>query len=86
MESNMTITKLFYRDEEFIEELEPGMTGEKAVLELDDRNKKATLLFVPTASMVERKIAQRQAQSICRIGYVLKSGVRVAVGYSFESY
>ena len=80
----MTLTKLFYRDEEFIETLETGMTGEKAVLELDDYKKTATLLFVPTASMVDKKIAQRQAQSICRIGYVLKSGIRIAVGYRFE--
>ena len=86
MKLNMTVIKLFYSDEEFIENLEPGKTNEKAVLELDDVKKTATLLFVPTASMVDRKIAQRQAQSICRIGYVLKSGVRVAVGYSFQSY
>lgn len=80
----MTVTKLYYVDQEFTDTLEEGMTGESAVLELDDYKKTAKLLFVPTASMVDRKMAQRNAQSICRIGYVLKSGVRIAVGYDLD--
>ena len=80
----MAEIKLYYWDEQFIDELEQGATGEKGVLVLDDIKKTATLYFVPTTTNIQRKPAERMAQSICKIGYVLKSGVRVGVGFKLD--
>lgn len=73
--------KLFFKDEEFIENSDGG---EIAVLEFDEYKKKAKLLFVPNVSMIERRKGERQAQSLMRIGYVKKEGKRVGVGYELE--
>lgn len=80
----MAVVKLFYREEKFIERLEPGMTGEKGVLVLDDERKTATMYFVPTATLVEKRTAERLAQNICKVGFVLKNGVRIGVGNILE--
>ena len=74
--------KLFFKDEEFVESADLG--GEIAVLEFDEFKKKAKLLFVPKVSMIERRKAERQAQSLMRIGYVQKSGKRIGVGYDLD--
>lgn len=80
----MPVIKLFFKDEAFVESSEFG--GETAVLELDEERKKAKLLFVPNTSMIDRRKAERSAQSICKIGHVLPTGKRVGVGYNLDIY
>jgi len=74
--------KLFFKDDEFVEDA--GLGGEIAVLEFDEYKKKAKLLFVPNVSMIGRRKAERQAQSLIRIGYVVEAGKRIGVGYDLE--
>ena len=74
--------KLFFKDEKFVENADLG--GEIAVLEFDEYKKKARLLFVPKVSMIERRKAERQAQSLMRIGYVIRAGKRIGVGFDLE--
>lgn len=76
--------KLFFKDEMFVESSELG--GEVAVLEFDEFEKKAKLLFVPKTSMIERRKAERSAKSLMKIGYMLKEGRRIGVGYDLEIY
>jgi hypothetical protein len=80
----MAITRLFYRDEEYLEENKLDLGGEKGALVLDDQKKSATLYFEPKASIVDKRMAERYAQSICKIGYVLENGIRIGVGYKLE--
>lgn len=74
--------KLSFIDGEFVE-------GEKksgkilGTLELDPSGK-AKLSFSPEANLIVRRTATRQAESVCRSGFLLKSGERVGTGHELE--
>ncbi len=58
----------------------------KATLEIipDGKGGKATLTFSDDASLIERRTASRQAESICRSGFLLASGERIGIGTKLE--
>ena len=66
--------ELFYKDKEFIEPKKHVLGGESAKLELHDDKKIAILFFVLTISIIDKKIAERLAQSIYKTGFLLESG------------
>lgn len=72
------VIKLIYKDKVFTEAMgESAADSATAVLAIDETNGKALLTFSPEANLVERRTAQRQANSICKTGYLLSSGERV---------
>ena len=77
----MTIIKLFFKDTEFLEEKKLLLPEtELAILEINTETKEATLDFKPEIHFVDKKVAERQAQSICRTGFLLDSGERIGSG------
>ena len=80
----MTLIELFYKDKEYIELKRLVLGGESAKLELLKDRKIAILSFSPSISIIDKKIAERLAQSICKTGFLLESGERVGIGYTLE--
>ena len=80
----MTIVELFYKDKEFIEPKKLVLGGESAKLEFDKDKIHAVLSFSPTINIIDKKIAERLAQSICKSGFLLESGERIGIGYTLE--
>lgn len=54
-----------------------------AKLELND-NGKAELTFSPGVGLITKRKASRQAESVCRSGFLLASGERVGSGLSLD--
>ena len=80
----MVVTQLYFAEKEFLESLRNVVSDEKAVLELDDEQNKAKLRFIPTTSIVDKKIAERLALSICRSGFLLQNGERIGTGFDLD--
>jgi len=77
----MPVIKLFYKDKEYIEERKLQLPGsEQAILVIKQDEKIAELIFTPEITFVDRKVAERQAQSICKSGFLLESGERIGIG------
>lgn len=76
----MVTVKLAYKDKIFEETSEKTDTSDvNAILEIDDANQKATLTYSPDAGLIDKRTAQRQAQGICKTGFMLANGQRVGV-------
>ena len=72
--------KLYFNDNEFVEETEMQVTGtEQAVLEINTETKQANLTF-KEITFVGKKVAERQSLSICKSGFLLQSGERIGIG------
>ena len=80
----MGIIKLYYTDRIFVDSLQKVVKQEQAMLELNEEQMKAKLLFLPTISLVDKRTAERLAQNICKFGFVVENGSKVGVGYSLE--
>ena len=61
-------------------------SGSEATLELTpgSPNGTAKLSFSGEAGLITRRTASRQAESICKSGFLLKSGERVGTGMQLE--
>ncbi|MHA2089380.1 MAG: hypothetical protein ACW98K_00865 [Candidatus Kariarchaeaceae archaeon] len=77
--------KLYYIDGEFIEQPR-GIDKAEAVLELkgDGLSGTTTLTFSEGVGLITRRTASRQAESVTKSGFLLKSGERVGVGTRLE--
>ncbi|MHA2294598.1 MAG: hypothetical protein ACXADA_01205 [Candidatus Hodarchaeales archaeon] len=67
------MVKLVYKDKNFIE----GASEGEAFLDIDDDKGVAMLSFSPSASLITKRTAGRQARGICKTGFLLKNGKRV---------
>ena len=76
----MHVIKLYFKDKNFIESVGKEIEGADAILQINEEEKEALLIFTRGASLIGKRMAQRQAENICRSGYILKSGERIAKG------
>jgi hypothetical protein len=53
-----------------------------AVLILDETTQQGKLEYSPDAGLVLRRTARRQAESICKSGFLLTTGNRIGAGYN----
>ncbi|MFQ5978259.1 MAG: hypothetical protein ACXAB4_06585 [Candidatus Hodarchaeales archaeon] len=74
------MVRLTFTDTGFVEDKAEG-TG---YLDLDESNQSAVLSFTPEAGLVVKRMAQRQARSICKTGFQLRSGSRIGAGCVLE--
>lgn len=56
-----------------------------AVLILDEATQTGKLEYSPDVGLVMRRTARRQAESICKSGFLLGSGKRLGIGFKLES-
>ncbi len=56
-----------------------------AVLILDEATQTGKLEYSPDAGLVIRRTARRQAESICKSGFLLGSGKRLGISFKLES-
>ncbi|MHA1975421.1 MAG: hypothetical protein ACW98F_09620 [Candidatus Hodarchaeales archaeon] len=56
-----------------------------AVLILDEVTQSGKLEYSPDVGLVMRRTARRQAESICKSGFLLRSGKRIGLGFKLES-
>ena len=70
---------------EFVESSK-SETGSEAGLELvpGGSDGVATLTFNGDAGLITRRTASRQAESVCKSGFLLKSGERVGIGMELK--
>ncbi len=73
------MVRLIFKNRTFSEGREE--TGE-ALLILDEATQSGKLDYSPDASLILRRTARRQAESICRSGYLLATGKRVGQGFT----
>ena len=79
--TELTIIKLYFKDDEFVEKTEMQITGnELAVLEINTETNQAQLEFTDEITFVGKKVAERQSLSICKSGFLLQSGERIGIG------
>ncbi|MFX0093244.1 MAG: hypothetical protein ACFFBD_15925 [Candidatus Hodarchaeota archaeon] len=67
---------------DFIEGSPKGEIG--AILEIDRANRRASLTFAESTSLIGRRTAERQARGICRTGFQLKNGARVGTDFDMR--
>ena len=56
-----------------------------AVLILDEATSTGKLEYSPGTGLVLRRTARRQAESICKSGFLLSNGKRIGIGFRLES-
>jgi len=56
-----------------------------AVLILDEVTQTGKLEYSPDVGLVMRRTARRQAESICKSGFLLRNGKRIGIGFRLES-
>lgn len=78
----MAVT-LSYVDGAFVEGNKSGADAHLEII-LDGRGGKATLKFAQGVGLIARRTASRQAESICKSGFMLASGERVGIGAELE--
>ena len=80
----MTVTISYLKEKDGF--VEGNKQGENvlAVMEIDDSKQIAKLTFTPDASLITRRKASRQAESVVKSGFLLQSGERVGIGYSLD--
>ena len=77
----MSIIKLYFKETEFIEEKNLQIPeSEIAFLEINADKKEALLTYKPECKFVDKIIAERQAQAICKTGFLLENGERIGSG------
>ena len=75
------MVRLIFKDRNFSEGRE--QTGD-AVLILDEATSTGKLEYSST-SLILRRTARRQAESICKSGFMLSNGKRIGLGFKLES-
>jgi hypothetical protein len=75
------MVRLIFKDRNFSEGRE--QTGD-AVLILDEATSTGKLEYSST-SLIIRRTARRQAESICKSGFLLSNGKRIGLGFKLES-
>ena len=75
------MVRLIFKDRNFSEGRE--QTGD-AVLILDEATSTGKLEYSST-SLIIRRTARRQAESICKSGFLLSNGKRIGIGFKLES-
>ncbi|MHA1945076.1 MAG: hypothetical protein ACXAC6_05370 [Candidatus Hodarchaeales archaeon] len=75
------MVRLIFKDRNFSEGRE--QTGD-AVLILDEATSTGKLEYSST-SLILRRTARRQAESICKSGFLLSNGKRIGIGFKLES-
>ncbi|MFX0172439.1 MAG: hypothetical protein ACFE9L_11000 [Candidatus Hodarchaeota archaeon] len=75
------MVRLVFKNRVFTEGREES--GE-AVLILDEATKSAKIEYSPEVGLVLRRTARRQAESICRSGFLLATGKRIGAGFILE--
>lgn len=76
-------TTLTFINGEFVE---GNKNSEKAMakLEVDAAQNKSTLTFTADAGLIARRTASRQAENVCKSGFLLASGERIGIGTTLE--
>ncbi|MHA2248919.1 MAG: hypothetical protein ACXAD7_01090 [Candidatus Kariarchaeaceae archaeon] len=77
--------KLLFIDGEFAELNKTGKE-ETAMLEIipDGSSGTSRLTFSPGAGLIARRTASRQAENVCKSGFLLGSGERIGIGTKLE--
>lgn len=75
------MVRLVFKNRTFSEGREEN--GE-AVLILDEATQSGKLEYSPEAGLIIRRTARRQAESICRTGYLLATGKRIGAGFTLQ--
>ncbi len=73
------MVRLVFKNRTFSEGREE--TGD-AVLILEESTQSGKLEYSPDAGLVLRRTARRQAESICKTGFLLATGKRLGAGFS----
>ncbi|MFX0015669.1 MAG: hypothetical protein ACFFB2_12105 [Promethearchaeota archaeon] len=73
------MVRLVFKNKSFTEGREE--TGD-AVLILDEATQTGKLEYSPEAGLIMRRTARRQAESICRSGFLLATGKRIGAGFT----
>lgn len=73
---------LEFVDQEFVEATDSLKSDAKLVISL--HNKKATLTYKRSASLISKRMSARYAESITKSGYLLPNGQRIAIGFDLE--
>ena len=78
----MPVIKLCFKDSKFVEEKNLNIPdSEFANLDINTDKKEGVLYFKLECSFIDKKIAERPAQGICKCGFFLESGERIGTGY-----
>ena len=80
----MPVRNLIFRDQSFIEMKEDRNKEKNTVLEINTELKEAKLTFSKESSLIDQRTAQRQAESICKVGFLLKTGERIGKGSALD--
>ncbi len=79
------VTKiLIFKDKSFIELTNRKSEKHDLILEINTELKEAVLTIPTKTSLIDRRTAQRQAESICKTGFLLKSGARIGQGSTLD--
>ncbi|MFX0210858.1 MAG: hypothetical protein ACFFDT_33070 [Candidatus Hodarchaeota archaeon] len=76
------MVRLVFKNRQFSEGREES--GE-AVIILDEATQTAKLECSPDVGLVIRRTARRQAESICKSGFLLATGKRIGSGYTLQT-
>lgn len=76
------MVRLIFKNRNFSEGREE--TGD-AVLILEETTLVGKLEYSPDAGLIIRRTARRQAESICKSGFLLINGKRIGMGFKLES-
>lgn len=76
------MVRLIFKNRNFSEGREE--TGD-AVLILEETTSTGKLEYSPDAGLIIRRTARRQAESICKSGFLLGTGKRIGMGFKLES-
>ncbi len=76
------MVRLIFKNRNFSEGREE--TGD-ALLILDEATSTGKLEYSPGTGLVLRRTARRQAESICKSGFLLSNGKRIGLGFKLES-
>ncbi|MHA2250953.1 MAG: hypothetical protein ACXAD7_11360 [Candidatus Kariarchaeaceae archaeon] len=77
---------MYYIDGEFVEKQARSIDKAEAFVEITGEGLSGVtkLTYVEGAGLILRRTASRQAESICKSGFLLASGERVGVGTRLE--
>ncbi len=75
------MVRLVFKNRTFSEGREEN--GE-AVLILDEATQSGKIEYSPDAGLIIRRTARRQAESICRSGFLLATGKRIGQGFTLQ--
>jgi len=73
------MVRLVFKNKTFTEGREEA--GD-AVLFLDEATQSGKLEYSPEAGLILRRTARRQAESICKSGFLLATGKRIGAGFT----